>query len=375
MKKSGEINELFLPDGCLTGSALEYFLAGNLSKTDQQLVEQHLAICEMCRDAVEGYRSENISEIPDDLMERIHLKTLKAAGSNIKKPLIQKKIIPYISLAASLILLIGLFFMFRKITGVHTKMIAEQQEEQVAAAPAEKEVIPEKKIIVSKEKNANPVISGQKVITKENIKSAMKKPETEVPVVPPKKIVNEQLTVSQRNQSVPVEVKNNIETESTDEIAIKANTSGNAAFTSAIAKKDQSGQQEKIQRMTDNNINSYKETFADETAGEPVFAAVEALPTFKGGDLGKFATYVQEHLKYPPEAAQMGVEGKVFVNFVVDSTGNISDVKVLRGVDSLLDREAVRVISQSPKWKPGYQRGKPVNVQFTVPVIFKISNK
>ena len=135
MKKSGKTNKLFLPDGCLTGYALEHFLAGDLNKSNRQLVEQHLTTCEMCRDAVEGYRSEHIHKIPDDLNEKIQSKITNINNNTINKPLIHRKIIPYISLAATLILFIGLFFMFRKITGIHTRMIAEQKEEQVTTSP------------------------------------------------------------------------------------------------------------------------------------------------------------------------------------------------------------------------------------------------
>ncbi len=165
------------------------------------------------------------------------------------------------------------------------------------------------------------------------------------------------------------------ETESNDKIVVTAKVSGNAAVKPAIIKKDRSGQQEEIQRMTGKNMSSSREVFNEEAAEEPVFVLVENPPVFEGGDLSKFATYIQKHLKYPPEAAQAGLEGKIFVSFIVDSTGKVTDIKILRGIDSLLDEEAIRVISQSPKWKPGFQRGKPVNVQFTVPVNFKLDRK
>jgi TonB family protein len=375
MKKTGKINKLFLPDGCLTGFALEHFLAGDLNKSNRQLVEQHLATCEMCRDAVEGYRSEHIQVILDDLNEKIQSRITNVNKNKIDDTLTHRKIIPYISLAASLILLVGLFFMFRKITNMHTKLIAEQKEEQVTTSPAEKKVMHEKKTMVPKEKNTPPAISGQKVITKGNGNLELKKPATEVPVAPGRKSASEQQIVSESIQSQSLKVLNDVETESSDKIIVTAKTSGNAMATPALAKKEKLSQQEKIQQMTNKNISSYQEVFNAEAAEEPVFVVVENQPSFEGGDLNTFVAYIQKHLKYPPEAAQSGIEGKIFISFIVDSTGNVADIRVLRGVDSLLDKEAVRVISHSPQWKPGFQRGKPVNVQFTVPVNFKLDRK
>ena len=77
-------------------------------------------------------------------------------------------------------------------------------------------------------------------------------------------------------------------------------------------------------------------------------------------------------IKYPTIAQETGTQGRVIVQFVVNKDGSIVDVKVVRGVDPYLDKEAIRVISTMPKWKPGEQRGKPVRCKFTVPVMFKL---
>lgn len=100
------------------------------------------------------------------------------------------------------------------------------------------------------------------------------------------------------------------------------------------------------------------------------FVTVEEMPTFQGGDINNFRTWVQKNLKYPDIAAENGIQGRVIINFVVEPSGKVSNVKVLRGVDPSIDKEAVRVVSMSPKWKPGMQRGKAVRVQYTIPIIF-----
>jgi protein TonB len=94
------------------------------------------------------------------------------------------------------------------------------------------------------------------------------------------------------------------------------------------------------------------------------------MPGFGGGDSNKFREYIARNLKYPEVAAENGIQGRVFVQFVVEPDGRVSNVKVVRGVDPALDREAVRVVESSPPWKPGKQRGKPVRVSFTFPIIF-----
>jgi TonB family protein len=85
--------------------------------------------------------------------------------------------------------------------------------------------------------------------------------------------------------------------------------------------------------------------------------------------------YLSTNIKYPEECRKMGVEGKVFVKFIVDPTGNIINTQVLRGIQEgkLLEKEALRVVNAMPKWKPGRQSGKAVSVYFTLPISFKLT--
>ena len=101
-----------------------------------------------------------------------------------------------------------------------------------------------------------------------------------------------------------------------------------------------------------------------------VFDFVEQPPVFPGGGDAALLKYINEHLKYPSIAAENGTQGTVLIRFVVTHTGEVGDVQVLKSVDTYLDREAVRVIKELPKFVPGRQQGKPVNVWFQVPVRF-----
>ena len=110
----------------------------------------------------------------------------------------------------------------------------------------------------------------------------------------------------------------------------------------------------------------------DKSASNPTIQFVQQKPSFNGGDANEFSKWVNAHLNYPKIAKENGVRGRVIVAFTVKKDGSVSNVRVIHGVDESLDQEAVRVISSSPKWKPGRNRGEPVDVTYTFPVIFAL---
>ncbi|HWD88858.1 MAG TPA: TonB family protein [Mucilaginibacter sp.] len=105
-----------------------------------------------------------------------------------------------------------------------------------------------------------------------------------------------------------------------------------------------------------------------------IFTAVEQEPTPAGG-IQKFYEYLAKNIRYPAVAKENNVQGKVFLTFVVEKDGSITDVKVLRGIGNGCDEEAVRVLRNAPKWKPGIQNGRPVRVQYQVPVSFALQQE
>ncbi len=109
----------------------------------------------------------------------------------------------------------------------------------------------------------------------------------------------------------------------------------------------------------------------EEVEEQQIFTVVEAMPEFPGG-MGALMKYLAENIKYPSLAKESGIQGRVFINFVVEPDGSISNVKVLRGIGGGCDEEAVRVVESMPKWKPGMQRGKPVRVSYNLPVKFTL---
>ncbi|MBL7966695.1 MAG: energy transducer TonB [Prolixibacteraceae bacterium] len=104
---------------------------------------------------------------------------------------------------------------------------------------------------------------------------------------------------------------------------------------------------------------------------EKVYEKVDQMPEFQGGQ-EELISFLVKSIQYPEEAKKKGTQGKVFVNFVVGKDGSITNAKILKAVDPLLDAEALRVITAMPKWIPGKDKGKEVAVQFTLPISFAL---
>lgn len=141
---------------------------------------------------------------------------------------------------------------------------------------------------------------------------------------------------------------------------------------------------EKTQLTTDEALASQENEVVDATASgfgddllpgdgtgseEPLFI-VEVMPTFRGGGLDEFRLWVGKRTNYPQAAIDNKIRGTVFLTFIVEKDGSVSNVSVIKGVHPLLDAEAIKAISESPKWSPGLQRGLPVRVRFQIPLSF-----
>ena len=109
----------------------------------------------------------------------------------------------------------------------------------------------------------------------------------------------------------------------------------------------------------------------EEIVEAEIFTIVEEMPDFPGG-MAKLADYLAKNIKYPQMARESGIQGRVFVNFVIEPDGSVSNVNVMRSLGGGCDEEAIRVVKSMPKWKPGKQRGKPVRVSYILPVNFKL---
>lgn len=135
-------------------------------------------------------------------------------------------------------------------------------------------------------------------------------------------------------------------------------------------------QQAKVTPTSQAVKENTKAQVLDESApqSKKVYNSVEQMPEFPGGAAG-LMRYLQENIKYPPEAAKNNIEGRVIVQFIIDKTGQVGEVKVVRPISEELDAEAVRVVKNLPKFEPGRQDGEAVSVWYTLPIVFKLQAK
>ena len=150
-----------------------------------------------------------------------------------------------------------------------------------------------------------------------------------------------------------------------------ANTKSVAAVVTANGQQDRAVQSTMQSPVAVERNAEAQVTNESNPQSETIYKSVEQMPMFPGGEAG-LLRYLQENIQYPPEAAKNNVQGRVILQFVVDKTGQVGEVKILRSVSEELDAEAVRVVKTLPKFEPGRQDGKPVAVWYTLPVSFNI---
>jgi len=103
-----------------------------------------------------------------------------------------------------------------------------------------------------------------------------------------------------------------------------------------------------------------------------LYSIVDVMPSFKGGDINKFREWVKKRTKYPETATINGIQGKVYITFIVENDGSVTNVKVIKGVDPLINDEALKAVASSPKWTPGKQRGVAVRVSYLIMLNFEL---
>ena len=150
-----------------------------------------------------------------------------------------------------------------------------------------------------------------------------------------------------------------------------ANTKSVAAVVTANGQQDRAVQSTMQSPVAVEQNAEAQVTDESNPQSEKIYKSVEQMPMFPGGEVG-LLRYLQENIQYPPEAAKNNVQGRVILQFVVDKTGQVGEVKILRSVSEEIDAEAVRVVKSLPKFEPGRQDGKPVAVWYTLPVSFNI---
>ncbi|MBN2350038.1 MAG: energy transducer TonB [Bacteroidales bacterium] len=356
--------KLFNEAGCLSMEGIQLFLSGGLKGHEIKLVESHIRSCPLCSDAIEGFRSTGDLEQSKNNISNINKKIQLRSKQNYDFEK-RKKYRFYIpAAAASLIFLAGLFLIFKFTWFNPATRIAENRDIKnqfnEIATPKNKSIPDiskteekqENKVTLQEKKSASEILYTRKPEPEKTVKSAEFTNREKKDVTSSVIILSDDLMLEDIDTEYEASEVNIIPYE--DEISLPAGTVAS---------------EKKSSRAMPAIMNEEE----DSSPEEQVFFIVEEMPKFRNGDINSFIEYIQKNITYPEEAAESGIEGRVFVQFIVDSTGEVVNAKILRGVDAQLDSMVLKAIQSSPRWQPGKQRDIPVNVEFTIPITFKLN--
>lgn len=396
MKANEEIR-LFTETGCLELRTIQLLNTGQLSKEELRKVEKHLSGCELCRDAVSGYRliadTGHQKDIVDELQQKLSKEVLHGAFRDVmaastapREPVIKESavrystIMPaphmkkprrwpvYVAVTASVLLIIGYFSLFdvkragRQITEnleqdketSGTELPRQNEEPVVAASPPVRQAEEEKQ-----EPGAGT--SGR---SGKEVKAAVDQSAT---VTPAEEIHWPATTMAGVENATMTATDTAIIAEDRQTNVIVAET----VVETVMEKSELADEKRKAERLTTRADGAAPAAPDTGQAGE-VFIVAEEMPSFVHKDYKDFSDYVLRNLRYPSDAQEQSIEGTVIVRATIGTDGMIKNPVVIRGVGPALDGEALRVIKSSPPWIPGKQGGVLVEVQMVFPVTFRL---
>jgi TonB family protein len=424
---------LFTPSACLTEDALMAFVSGTLTGNDLALVRQHIATCPLCADSADGLRmwhdktvaapvsgqgatngatvksagktastsipqakpkpgqgaahrefQSRIETINERVRQRAHASG-RAHGSDTR-PIMYKPSV-WLAAAATLILFVGVFYIVWKQNFSPEQKLAEKQLQEMASAnaPANTESLidstakastllslngksksPRKLESVTIQVNEDIYYqdSGSEEILSQMVldENIQLEGETAVSEIASVALPGMPDTAPIPSPEEPAAVSGVVVTalgisRSKQSLGYATNDACDQAATGSYEMKKMQGR-----------------TIDGKSAGDeenPVFTIVEEMPSFPGGETAR-NRFLAENIVYPQQAVENGIQGIVYVSFIVDTKGNVTGAKVLRGIGGGCDEEALRVVKMMPKWLPGKQNGKQVRVLFNMPVAFRL---
>ncbi len=381
MIKNNKIESPFSNSGCLSAATINNYLYGRLNDEENEYVKKHINECAFCADAVEGYKNIKLKDSLVKTVGQLNREIDKKSETGDHKILIiNRKILAYSSLAASILIILGLFLLINNNWLRQDKIVSEnlstKKENQLKPDQGQQEK--NKEPVSLPEEKAVPVIhvpaagshdKAEMTDIKElkpvagvtEAELATDIPESEESVNPeaPQPKTDNTVTVYRGTESKGTGAVS--EAEIMEPIKFEA---VRGKGTKKSAEKAYLQPEEILPVGVQNEDTLYYET--------TVYAGVDVLPIFGSDGIEQFKKYIQKNLKYPEEAKKLKIEGEVLINFTVDDAGRVTDPKIISGVDSLLNIEALRVVNSSPLWIPGKKNGQPVKITYTVPVIFKI---
>jgi len=368
------INKIFTQSGCLTLVALEKYSSGDLPIKDQKIIQAHIDKCNLCADALEGLEllpdKENSNKTIIEINKSLNEKLLKENTKDLSSIFSGKLF--YFSAAASILILIGVLFYLNftvnKINPDFSNYIIPKDIEIPLPQTAQKDVW--------KNTHLNDVVGQEKAdhleekqIVKPQKSEKLNYIKINISDIEEEPFVDEELEISMDMDVAGLVEKNKGKKQNNNEsflmeMIMVNNGSNKKGGPSAPEQYPYFNHELNLQ---DKTISTNEEINQQET----IFTIVETMPQFPGGETG-LREYLQNNLTYPPKARKAGTEGKVYVSFVVNSSGKVMDANVIKGIGSACDALALYAIENMPIWKPATQQGKAVSVRFVVPVYFKL---
>jgi len=360
MKNS--LSDLFLSSGCLSERALRGYAAGTLAGEETSAVKAHLEECELCRDAMEGFRDFNdpdqfektVNSIRQEVLHTVNKRSLHGYQRQ------ERHIVLYVALAASLLVFAGIYTLWRKppstVQQPFSTVLAENGIEIQVPTGVTSVPVSEARSIPPPEKN-KPIASSHKPITI---------PEKTASVYH----ADDPIKKSEGTRGISREYKVEAEKENEERSMAEESKKDMAVSPVNTEVPKESAWHEKMEKAS--RSGSRIHTAGPSAEDRNLFYSVEEMPMFRHGDVEKFRNFIQKKLRYPYHSAEEGIEGIVYVSFVVEPDGKVSNAKIYQGVSPELDKEALRVIMTSPSWQPGRHQGKAVPVAFILPVKFAL---
>jgi TonB family protein len=333
-------SNIFKDTGCLSRIGAEKVISGTLTEQEKQLVEKHVKVCDLCREATEGLP---VFDSTDQYIAG--LKELEMKWKAISVSRRNARYWPYAitAVAAGALVLISISYMLNN-------GIPELQPEIADLADKGESL---DNLIRREGIFIRPVMENE-VYTKTDPEDMLRS------AFDPGVGTDETRTpVAQLSDTRIFSVESNVPAHYKLEVS---------TVQSVRAESSRLRYPYKVMNHPPANLRS--DMAEEESADDEEFFLVEDMPKFNQGDYSGFLNYIKSRLVYPEKAIQQKISGTVYVQFTVDKQGRIADIKVLRGAHKLLDDEVIRIVSGSPEWEPGRQRGRAVNVALVVPVDF-----
>jgi TonB family protein len=419
--KRNKYQGLFTPSGCLTKEALDKYIDSSLSPDELHIVEEHISKCDLCADAVEGMKLISIPASVKSTIEEINSK-LKArisrhnVSGNHKKRQISDKIL-YLSVAATVILLVGwlIFLNLNKPFGLDKITVVTYTESSQKIPPApipkvanissnhDKELKkPTEELIISNSRELKNEIteSSNKDLTL-NIDEQKREFEEEQPMaaesfVPEtdQALVDEDLGKSmvfeESSEPSAMDIASNqpveyylgeviimAEKENMKSLSFSQTRQSADSELTVETNTDSGTNQRMTSRKKNQKVSGEKESFAT-SENEPAsihqnsrhfFKIIDSMPEFPGG-IKEMTDFLKMNLQYPGRALENHLEGILYVSFIVEEDGKVSDYSIIRSPGDDFDAEVFRVLKLMPAWTPGYKDRKPVRVQISLPIKF-----